>query len=265
MARDPVAARDVEPQRVVVAGDGAVDRHRPRGCHRDDMREPGRRGEGERIEIAAEDRVGVHQRRFAPPLPPLPPAPPPAPPPPPPPGVRGPRLAGACVRGRPSDVRPGRPPSPSFPRPVPVVGLAFAALARARFGAAAEARGSTLARAAPPPLAAVFLADTLGMRLGALLFLGLGRRDLLVHRHHVAEHLVEAQLLQAFGEMRRQLRLYVDLAAIGVIDADPPCVEVHLAADAPGQERRPRRHICRRRRLGGRSPPCGRATGGCGR
>src|SRR3546814_20757845 len=38
--------------------------------------------------------------------------------------------------------------------------------------------------------------------------------------------------------MRGQGRGDIDLPAIGMIDADTPRVEVHLAADAPGEERR---------------------------
>ena len=50
-----------------------------------------------------------------------------------------------------------------------------------------------------------------------------------------------------------------------MVDDQPARVEVHLAADRAGQERVLRRRICRRRRSDGRSPPCGRAAGGCGR
>src|SRR3546814_6943860 len=38
--------------------------------------------------------------------------------------------------------------------------------------------------------------------------------------------------------MRAQGRGDIDLHAIGMSDADTPRVEVHLAADAPGEERR---------------------------
>ena len=95
-----------------------------------------------------------------------------------------------------------------------------------------------LDRAAVAAFALAFLAHVLGVLLGPGLLLGLGRRRRLVERHHVAEHLVEPELRQALGEMLRQFGLDVDLAAIGMIDRDAPRMEVHLAADPAGQERR---------------------------
>src|SRR3569623_1131060 len=55
---------------------------------------------------------------------------------------------------------------------------------------------------------------------------------------HVTEHRVEAEPGQALGEMRRQFGFDSDLAAIGVVDRDAPRMEVQLATDSAGQERR---------------------------
>ena len=54
---------------------------------------------------------------------------------------------------------------------------------------------------------------------------------------HLAEREVEAEGLHRLGEMVGQLGLDVELAAIGMIDADAAGMEVHLAADPAGQER----------------------------
>src|ERR1700712_5542378 len=61
-------------------------------------------------------------------------------------------------------------------------------------------RGSRLAP--PAPLPASRLAHRLGMRLGLLLLHRAVRRRRFGERHGVAEHLVEAEMLQALGEMR---------------------------------------------------------------
>ncbi len=81
----------------------------------------------------------------------------------------------------------------------------------------------------------------------------------------VAEREVEAERGHARREMVGQFGGDVDLAPVRMVDPEPPRVEMQLAADRAGQEGVRARHICRRRRSGGRSRACGRAAGGCGR
>ena len=120
-------------------------------------------------------------------------------------------------------------------------------------------------RAARAPLAAPLAPPRLG-RGGDLALLRFRARPAAsLERQAVAGQRIEAERRQALGEMRRQLGRDVDLAAVGRVDPDPPRVEVKLAADPAGQERLRARHIWRRRRSDGRSPPCARAAGACGR
>src|SRR5204863_392046 len=99
------------------------------------------------------------------------------------------------------------------------------------------ASAASSARAARAALAAARLAHRLGMRARLGLLRLAGRRGRGVGGQIVPRRRVEAEPGEAFREMVRQLGGDVDLAPIGVIDADAPCVEVHLAADPAGQER----------------------------
>src|SRR3569832_1590580 len=97
-------------------------------------------------------------------------------------------------------------------------------------------RGVALAAAAPfaPPL----LAHALGVLLRLLFLDRAARRGRLVERHVVAEHFLETELLETLGKVCRQLCPHVDRGVIGMVDAQPPGMEVHLAADPAGQEGR---------------------------
>ena len=86
----------------------------------------------------------------------------------------------------------------------------------------------------------------------------------LVERHGLAMHQLEPERGEAFRDVRRKLGGDVDHAVRG-IDADPPRMEVELAADPARQEGFRLRHISRRPRWDDRSRPCAREAGACGR
>ena len=52
----------------------------------------------------------------------------------------------------------------------------------------------------------------------------------------LAKQQVEAERVEARGEMLGHLGADVDRAAVGMVDAQAAAVQVHLAADRPGQE-----------------------------
>src|SRR3546814_7839553 len=120
-------------------------------------------------------------------------------------------------------------------------GRRLAGLARLRFRLglrlADEIGRLALGRSAPP-LTAPRLADLLAVRLGLSLQRRFGRRAFFGRIDpDLAQQQVETERVDAGGEMFGQLGADIDRTAVGVVDAQPPAVQVHLAADRAGPER----------------------------
>ena len=133
---------------------------------------------------------------------------------------------------------------------------------KAAFGCISACRGCSATPRAP--LSAALAPPRLGRR-GDLALLRLGRWL----------RLLERKLSPASGSKPSVARLSAKCGGrsavtsiappSGRVDPDPPRVKVQLAADPAGQERLRPAIFARRRRSDGRSPPCARAAGGCGR